>query len=63
MNITQAMQGKTIDVALTDGKELIIRCTDHHEYVIGFENGPFLKSVNVRMVLPMPNASVSAVGL
>ena len=55
--ITPHIAGKTVEVALTDGKDLILRCTDGHEYVIGFENGPFLKKTNVRIVIPLPSAA------
>lgn len=58
--ITTHIAGKVVEAALTDGKDLVIRCTDGHEYVIGFENGPFLKKVNVRIVLPMPGAASGA---
>jgi hypothetical protein len=52
--ITTHIQGKTIEAALTDGKDLILRCTDGQEFVIGFESGPYLKGTNVRIVLPVP---------
>jgi hypothetical protein len=55
--IHTSIQGKTVDSALTDGKDLILRMTDGHEYVIKFEDGPYLHSINVRIILPMPNAA------
>lgn len=62
MKIHTVAQGKTIDQILTDGKDLIIRTTDSQEIVIGFDKGPYLKGVNVRIVMPMPAASISAAG-
>lgn len=63
MTITDVIAGKTVEVMLTDGKDLIIRCTDGQEFVIGFENGPFLKNINMRIVLPVPDAMSGVAGL
>lgn len=60
--ISDVISGRTVEVALTDGEDLIIRCTDGQEFVIGFENGPYLKATNIRIVMPMPSTSVGAVG-
>lgn len=53
MNIHENIQGKTIDAALTDGTQLILRMTDGHEYRIKWEDGePVLRGVDVRIVIP-----------
>ena len=58
--ITSHLQGRTIESLLIDGTNLVIRFTDGHEAVLGWQdksgnrlNGePFLETLNVRLVLP-----------
>ena len=64
MHITANIAGRTIDSALTDGKELILRFTDGHEAVITWDKGadePRLKAINVRIVLPVPPMALGGV--
>lgn len=51
MQINQVTEGKRIENALTDGKDLILRMTNGEEVVIGFDKGPYLKRVDVRIIL------------
>ena len=51
MKINTVVEGKTVENAFTDGKDLILRMTNGEEVVIGFDNGPYLKRVDVRIIL------------
>lgn len=53
MKIHQHLKGKTIEAALTNGEDLILRLTTGEEVYITFdENGPVFKKQDVRIVLP-----------
>lgn len=55
MNITAHMAGKTLESALTDGKKLILRTTDGHEFRIEWIDGePTLTGVDVRILVALP---------
>ena len=61
MNIHNTIAGKTLEAALTDGKALILRAQDGHEYRIEWLDGePSLTAVNVRIVLPMVSVDGAA---
>lgn len=56
MNIHNHIHGKTMEMALTDGKALVLRATDGHEYRIEWIDGePVLVSIDVRIVLGQLN--------
>lgn len=55
VNIHNNIAGKTIDMALTDGKALVLCATDGHEYRIEWTDGePVLTAVNVRVAINLP---------
>ena len=65
--ITSHLQGRTIEALLIDGIHLIIRFTDGHEAVIGWQDSsgsqlkgePFLERLDVKVLLQ--GASVGGV--
>jgi hypothetical protein len=55
MNITAHMAGKVLEQALTDGKTLVLRTTDGHEFRIQWIDGePCLVGVDVRIIVALP---------
>lgn len=63
MNIHNHIHGKTMEMALTDGKALVLRATDGHEYRIEWIDGePVLVSINVLIKMPALSTA-SSVGV
>ena len=53
MDVHNNIAGKTIAMALTDGRALILRATDGHEYRIEWRDGePVLVGIGVRIMVP-----------
>lgn len=54
--ISRLLHGKTVEYAyIDDHDDLLVRCTDDHECVITWHNnGPKIKSMNVKLMLEAP---------
>lgn len=64
MHIHHNLAGKTIEAALTDGKQLILRATNGQEFRIEWLDGePTLVGIDVRIVLSMASLGGSAARL
>lgn len=53
--ISAQLSGKTVEYCyINEDYDLLVRCTDDHECVITWQNGPKIRSMNVKLMLEMP---------
>ena len=58
--VSSQLVGKVIEVAHTDGPCLYLRTRCHHECVIEMKDAPVIRSMNVRIPIPSPAASLAS---